>query len=75
MELNPLAPSAAEIVFGLAALVAVLFAAYAVVKMARRQWPVPFGLTMILLTCVVPFSGPVALGVLRLRAAVHARRA
>ena len=75
MELNPLAPSPFEIVFTGAALVAVLFTGYAAVRMTRGQWPVPFGLTLVLLTFLVPFGGPILLGVLRLRAAVRTRRA
>lgn len=74
VELTPLSPHLAEVVFSVAALVAVLFAAYAIRKMAIRQWPVGFGLTLILLTFVVPFGGPVLLAALKLRSVVRSRK-
>jgi predicted Kef-type K+ transport protein len=62
MEPTPLAPSPIEVVYAIAVVVALVFAAYAIRKMAKHEWPVGFALTLILFTFVVPFSGPVVVG-------------
>ena len=55
-----------EVLYSLAFMTRVVFAVYAVIKMVRRHWPAGFGLTLILLTLIVPFSGPTALGLRKL---------
>ena len=70
MELTALAPSPLEVVYSVAAVVALVFAAYAIRKMVKREWPVGFVLTLVLFTLVVPFSGPIFVG---LRALWHRR--
>lgn len=61
-ELTPLAPTAFEVIYAIATLVAVIFAAYAMHKVTKREWPVGFALTLALFTLVVPFSGPAVVG-------------
>lgn len=62
MEMTPIAPSPLEVVYAVATVIALLFAAYAIRKMAKHDWPVGFGLSLIVFTFVVPFSGPVIVG-------------
>jgi hypothetical protein len=62
MELTPLAPRPLEVVYTVASVVALIFAVYAIRKMVKREWPVGFGLALILFTFVLPFSGPVIVG-------------
>ncbi|MDO9398489.1 MAG: hypothetical protein Q7T71_18240 [Herbiconiux sp.] len=62
MELEPLAASPFEVVLTAALVTAIVFTAHAIWKVARHDWPVGFALTLVVLTFVVPFSGPVLLG-------------
>lgn len=74
MEASPLAPTAGEVMLAVGAVVAVVFIAYAVWRMATRAWPVPFGLTLIVLTWIIPFSGPLLLVLARMWVRLEARR-
>ena len=74
MELASLAPQPIEIVYSVAAVVALVFAVYAIRQMIRREWTTGFGLTLVLLTFVVPFAGPVIVGALRVSSVAHSRR-
>ena len=65
--MDPLAPSSLEIVFMVAAIVAVIFACYAIRQMSTHQWSVAAGLTLIVLTVLIPFAGPVLVAGLRAR--------
>ncbi|KQT94304.1 hypothetical protein ASG49_05280 [Marmoricola sp. Leaf446] len=60
-EPAPLAPTGVEVWFAVAAAVAVVFAGFAIWKLVRHEWSVGFALTLVLLTFVVPFAGPVVL--------------
>lgn len=64
VELEPLLPHPIEVVFAVAIVVTVLFAAYAIIKMVTRQWPFGLGLSLIVFALVVPFGGAVLLAAL-----------
>lgn len=62
MEPPSLAPTPVEMVYVVASVAALLFAVHAVRRISRGDWPLGYGLTLVLLTLVVPFSGPVIVG-------------
>lgn len=73
MELNTISPHPIEVVYSVASLVAVVFTVYAIRKMAKREWTVAAGLTLILMSFVVPFGGPIIVLAIKLVNALRAR--
>lgn len=74
MELTSLSPSSGEVAVAVVAIVTLLFVGYAALQMVTRRWDVRFGLTLVLLTVVVPLAGPVVLTALHLWRRAQARR-
>jgi hypothetical protein len=73
-ELSPLAPTTFELVFTLGAVTALLFAVYAVYKVRRGDWAFGAGLTLAVITFIIPFSGPLLVAALTWRRHLRARR-
>ena len=58
-KLNPMPTPPIETVLALGSVVAVVFVFFALWKVARHEWTWPYAIGLVLISFIIPFSGPV----------------